>query len=451
MRQSLVFESEPFPWPLTPEWESEAYPGISCVTPGNPYVLHCFSPFTTELTKEHHDHLDIIVDKIRQSFSTSQPISKVTIVGHSSTWHEESRSNLERRARERASNAYKQLILRLQRVGLANRVEVAPPVGRSDTERWMGKPYSSTSGSPSAQNDRALNRRVEILLNRGIPEPLPKCATETGTKPKIDVSAAVRANQRLSESLRWGPQINDITQDVLFTYRYGIADSGLTLAVADWQRENCFRKIDGILDREVWDEMRHLLGIHPILSKVDVRKRRHLRYVNAFLPRGGLGYCATKPPSHRYGLPETISALETIGINWWLERPSAPRIQVRDISPPYGSTSKWLTHGSHRIGIDADIGLMRKDCLPYPVHMLNKHYSRPLTQQLVNAIVKNGVLKVARILCDDPGVTYDDIVKADGIHANHLHVRFCMPVKYDLARMRRESNTSKKAVYRACV
>lgn len=72
--------------------ESSAYPGISCVTPGNPYVLHYFPRFSTELTKEHHKHLDIIAEKIRQSFSTSRPIAKVMIVGHSSTWHRTSRA-----------------------------------------------------------------------------------------------------------------------------------------------------------------------------------------------------------------------------------------------------------------------------------------------------------------------------------------------------------------------
>jgi hypothetical protein len=152
---------------------TSAYPGVSCVTPGDPYVLHCFPPFTTELTKEHHDHLDIIADKIRQSFSTLQPITKVTIVGHSSKWHAESSSNLERRAYERASNVHEQLILRLQRIGLANRVEVAAPVGRSASEDWMRKPYSSTSGTQRAQNDRALNRRVEVFLVASKRKPKP--------------------------------------------------------------------------------------------------------------------------------------------------------------------------------------------------------------------------------------------------------------------------------------
>ena len=55
------------------EISNSAYPGISCITPGHPYVLHCFPPFKSELTKEQHDHLDIIARKIRQSFSTSRP------------------------------------------------------------------------------------------------------------------------------------------------------------------------------------------------------------------------------------------------------------------------------------------------------------------------------------------------------------------------------------------
>jgi len=156
------------------ELERSAYPGISCVTSGNPYVLHCFPPFTTELTKEHHKHLDVIAKKIRQSFSTPQPITKVMIVGHSSAWYEESASDLKRRAYERASNAREQLILRLQRIGLARRVEVAPPVGRSATERWLGRRYSSTSGSQKAKNGRALNRRVEIrLIKSAVPGILP--------------------------------------------------------------------------------------------------------------------------------------------------------------------------------------------------------------------------------------------------------------------------------------
>jgi outer membrane protein OmpA-like peptidoglycan-associated protein len=146
-------------------WDSESlgYSGISCITPGNPYVLHCFPPFKTELTREQHRHLDIIAEKIRKSFTTSRPITKVRILGHSSTWHATSRTQLEEHAIRRAGNAANELILRLNRMGLAKRVDIEAD-GVSDTVPWRGKSYSSTDGSRASQNDRALNRRVEIWL-----------------------------------------------------------------------------------------------------------------------------------------------------------------------------------------------------------------------------------------------------------------------------------------------
>ncbi len=156
---------------LEPESFTSAYPGVSCVTPGDPYVLHCFPPFATDLTQEHHRHLDIIAQTIRRSLSTSRPISRVAIVGHSSTWHQTEEDELEQRALERAENARGQLILRLQGMGVANQVDVLPALGRSDTEKWLGKLYSSTSESEKARIDRALNRRVEIFL-RTLLEPI---------------------------------------------------------------------------------------------------------------------------------------------------------------------------------------------------------------------------------------------------------------------------------------
>lgn len=150
------------------EWErfSSSYPGMSCVTPGEPYVLHCFPSFKTGLTREQLAHLDIIAEKIRESFSTFRPISKVTIVGHSSTWYQTSRNTLANRALQRANNAREQLLERLGRSNLAHRVQVNAD-GRSDAEPWQGKGYSSRSSNSQARNDRALNRRVEIRLLRG--------------------------------------------------------------------------------------------------------------------------------------------------------------------------------------------------------------------------------------------------------------------------------------------
>ena len=145
------------------EREGSKYPGISCITPGNPYVLHCFPPFKTELTKKQHLHLDIIAKKIRRSFTTARPMTKVRIMGHSSTWHKTSPKELELRSFQRSGNAGEQLILRLLPKGYAKRVDIKTD-GRSDAVDWQGKRYSSRSGSQKARSDRALNRRVEIRL-----------------------------------------------------------------------------------------------------------------------------------------------------------------------------------------------------------------------------------------------------------------------------------------------
>lgn len=176
MRNNYTFREDPFEFypelehdlldgEFDFEFERSPYPGISCFTPGNPYVLHCFPPFKTELTKKQHAHLDIIARKIQRSFASSRPIIKVMIIGHSSTWHRTSRSALEYRSLQRAGNARNQLLLRLNPMGLAKKVDIKTN-GRSDTVPWKGKRYSSTSGSQKAQNDRALNRRVEIFLTR---------------------------------------------------------------------------------------------------------------------------------------------------------------------------------------------------------------------------------------------------------------------------------------------
>jgi hypothetical protein len=147
----------------------DGYPTISCVTPGDPYVLHCFPSFGTDLTKEHHHHLGVIADEIRRSFATrrkARQIRNVVIVGHSSTWHETSHEELTARAIERAANAAEQLVLRLRGMGLDGKVNVHTD-GLADKIPWRGRPYSSTRGDQVAQNDRALNRRVEIYLFRG--------------------------------------------------------------------------------------------------------------------------------------------------------------------------------------------------------------------------------------------------------------------------------------------
>lgn len=159
-----------------------------------------------------------------------------------------------------------------------------------------------------------------------------------------------------------------------------------------------------------------------------------LPQVNTLMPSSAPGLLAQKPQSHRYGLPETIDALRKIGQRWESTHPAAPRIQIRDISRHGGGLFK--PHGSHRMGIDVDIALMRNDGREALVNFKLSPgiYSRSLTQDMVDTIRANGILKVHRIYFSDRKVRNVDY---DNIHNNHIHVRFCVPRKYDLASMKR--------------
>jgi peptidoglycan hydrolase-like protein with peptidoglycan-binding domain len=81
-------------------------------------------------------------------------------------------------------------------------------------------------------------------------------------------------------------------------------------------------------------------------------------------------------------------------------------------------------HVSHTKGIDADIRLMRNDGARQGTTYKSSTYSRPLTQQLVDIIRSNAVLRVEFILNNDPQITG---VKPWPGHDDHLHVRFYQP------------------------
>ena len=186
------------------EEEAEGYTGISCVTPGNPYILHCFPAHETALTKEHREHLDRIVEKIRRSFRRSRPIRRVKIVGHAATWRGISRTEYGRRAILRAAHAETQLILRLNAAGLGTKVST-DTTHRYDDEPRPGRSNLTHRSDRIARNNRALNRRVEIFLFTG-PKPKekkPPCKIgELIRKAPVASIAANPAEQRRLECLR---------------------------------------------------------------------------------------------------------------------------------------------------------------------------------------------------------------------------------------------------------
>ena len=144
--------------------------------------------------------------------------------------------------------------------------------------------------------------------------------------------------------------------------------------------------------------------------------------VNAQLPASGTGFYSYAPSSRRYGIAETIRALQQISSAWAAARPSGPRIGFGDISLQGGGPISG--HASHQKGVDVDVRLMRNDGREEPTVYQSANYSRALTQQLIDLIRANGVLRVQYIFFNDP--------QARGVskwpnHDNHLHVRFYNP------------------------
>ena len=235
----------------------------------------------------------------------------------------------------------------------------------------------------------------------------------------INADKAAKKNNTLMHSLGWVDHFDRIAQNLLGFKSYSPDDLTFAKAVADWQRQMCFNTADGIIGPVTWGEMKHLLGL-----AAPPTPRSPLPEVNVLLAKAALGYCAHKPQSHRFGLQETILALTQIGMLWFLKNPTGPRIRIADISRQGGG--RLTPHVSHRVGLDVDIWLMRKDRKEQLVRVDNPAYDRALTQELVDTIRGNGVLDVKCIFLADrfPGVRFD------APHRNHMHVRFCLPSKY---------------------
>jgi hypothetical protein len=141
--------------------------------------------------------------------------------------------------------------------------------------------------------------------------------------------------------------------------------------------------------------------------------------VNVPLPASGPGFYSYTAPEKRFGLAETIRALQAIGAAWAKAHPSGPRIAIGDISRQGGG--QFPPHSSHRNGRDVDLRPVRGDGKEAPVNYKDPNYSRALTQELVNLIRVNGVLVVELAFFNDPQVTG---VKPLVHHEDHLHVRF---------------------------
>jgi len=149
--------------------------------------------------------------------------------------------------------------------------------------------------------------------------------------------------------------------------------------------------------------------------------------VSTQLPASGLGFYSYKTSTRfkQYGIPETITVLINVGMRWAAKHPGGPRIGIGEISLEGGGCIAG--HASHQMGVDVDMALMRNDGREEHTVVGAAAYSRPFTQELVDLLRANGILKVKRIFLNDSKIKGREY---QANHDNHIHVRFELPARF---------------------
>ncbi len=122
---------------------------------------------------------------------------------------------------------------------------------------------------------------------------------------------------------------------------------------------------------------------------------------------------------HHYGRSSTVQATKHICAQWAKKYPEGPRIGVGDISLPDGGDTP--AHASHEDGVDVDFSVITNNGKEEPSDWRHSNYSQSLTQEFVDLVWDNAVLKPTLIYFNDPQIKG---VQPCGGHDNHLHVRF---------------------------
>jgi hypothetical protein len=241
---------------------------------------------------------------------------------------------------------------------------------------------------------------------------------------------AIQANRVYRASLAWDPEDGALQRALGISADLARDEAAFADAVRRWQQTRSLTA-DGILGPRTWERLRAEIGAGATLPATGAR-------FTAQLPRSGAGFVAYARAQGQHGLPETITALETIARAWQQRHPEGPRIAIGDIS--LASGGNFPPHASHRNGVDVDIRPMRNDGRELPVRWYREgcdsshcapeaidasclvpEYSRELTQELVDLIHANGVLRVQYVFFNDCRVRG---VRHWPGHDNHLHVRF---------------------------
>ena len=125
-----------------------------------------------------------------------------------------------------------------------------------------------------------------------------------------------------------------------------------------------------------------------------------------------------------WGTSATVAHLEAAAA-LFRER-SGLRISVGELSFQHGGPIP--NHSTHEVGLDVDLGLIRRDgrhCHRLGLDYRDAQYDRQRTRELIQAIYETAPGRVKLIYFNDPVLVREGLVVRYPNHGHHLHVRYC--------------------------
>ena len=130
-----------------------------CIDPSRPQTLLCFTAHKTNLLDFHREQLRYIAAKVATSHKGKRPFAIIRLTGHAATWRGITKVEYWTRGFYRAHNASIYLLDELRKEGVNLRKIAIVTHSEADD-----KPLHDNK----TKDGRALNRRVEIKLERAV-------------------------------------------------------------------------------------------------------------------------------------------------------------------------------------------------------------------------------------------------------------------------------------------
>jgi peptidoglycan hydrolase-like protein with peptidoglycan-binding domain len=256
----------------------------------------------------------------------------------------------------------------------------------------------------------------------------------------------------------------------------GVFGTVTSAAVKDFQ-VTAGLPVTGVVDDRVWHRLLPSIGPGSTGMPVRVLQRQLIEKVRANVPVDGVYGTSTKAAVIAFQKHFGLNATGTVGLQTWrwllwhYDRPAFDSTSLCDYSVGNG-LANWGTgaavaqieaaakvvaaagygrvavgdvgfehggairgHTTHRLGLDVDVRLMRKnnDQCQYPSNYRLGSYDRTATRALIKAIRAAAPGHVKLIYFNDPVLIKEGLVRANPGHDDHLHIRYCEAIHFDPA------------------